>query len=234
MIELDEGTDERKHGGILSTRTRVPRVVDERLRAVADAARGFMPRDEGLALYEAGLAAAAVGPLLEVGSYCGKSAVYLGAAARAQNTILFSIDHHRGSEEHQEGEEYHDPDLVDETGRVDSFPEFRRTIALADLEDAVVGIVGASATVGRAWKTPVGLVFIDGGHSLAAASSDYETWAPWVLPRGLLVIHDVFEDPSEGGRPPYEIFRRALDSGAFEERAGSGSLRILERVGDGL
>jgi predicted O-methyltransferase YrrM len=172
--------------------------------------------------------------MLEIGSYCGKSAVYLGVAARAVDTILFSIDHHRGSEEHQPGEEYHDPELSDGSGRVDTFPEFRNTIARAGLDDTVVAIVGASAIVARAWDTPLGLVFIDGGHSREAAHADLDAWGSLVLPGGLLVIHDVFEDPSEGGRPPYEIFRRALDSGAFEERSREGSLRVLERVGNGL
>lgn len=208
--------------------------MDERLRDVAASARGFMPADEGLALYDAGLAAGAVGPLLEIGSYCGKSTVYLGAAARATNSVVFSIDHHQGSEEHQAGEEYYDPDFVDDTGNVDTLPEFRRTIARAGLEDAVVGVVGRSEIIARSWRTPLGLVFIDGGHSMSAAAADYEGWAPWVVHAGLLVIHDVFEDPREGGRPPYEIFRRALGSGAFALRSATGSLRVLERVGDGL
>lgn len=208
--------------------------MDARLVEVAESARGFMPRAEGLALHEAGLAGGRIGPMLEIGSYCGKSAVYLGAAARAVDTILYSIDHHRGSEEHQPGEEYHDPELSDGSGRVDTFPEFRNTIARAGLDDTVVAIVGASKTVARAWDTLLGLVFIDGGHSREAAHADLDAWGSLVLPGGLLVIHDVFEDPSEGGRPPYEIFRRALDSGAFEERSREGSLRVLERVGNGL
>jgi predicted O-methyltransferase YrrM len=208
--------------------------MDERLRAIAEAAHGFMPPEEGLALHEAALSGAEIGPLVEVGSYCGKSTIYLGAAARQKHTVVFSIDHHRGSEEHQVGEEYHDPVLLDDEGRVDTLPEFRRTIARAGLEDSVVGVVAASAVVARSWATPLGLVFIDGGHSAEAAEADYVGWARWVLPGGLLVIHDVFEDPSDGGRPPFEIFERALASGAFEQRGANGSLRVLKRVGDGL
>ena len=208
--------------------------MDDELRRAAREARGFMPEDEGIALYEAALRAADVGPLLEIGSYCGKSAIYLGSAARLKETIVFSLDHHRGSEEHQAGEGYHDERLVDAEGRVDTLPEFRRTIVKAGLEDVVVGIVGPSAVVARWWQTPLGMVFIDGGHSQAAADADYEGWGPWVARGGLLVIHDVFEDPREGGRPPYEIFRRALASKAFVEIDRTGSLRVLERVGDGL
>ena len=208
--------------------------MDEALCSAARAARGFMPENEGLALYEAARRATEVGPLLEIGSYCGKSAIYLGAAARVGHTILFSIDHHRGSEEHQPGEEYHDEHLVDGDGRIDTLPEFRRTIAGSGLEDVVVGIVGRSALIARWWRTPLGMVFIDGGHSRAAADADYEGWARWVARGGLLAIHDVFEDPRDGGRPPFEIFQRALASKAFVEAERTGSLRVLERVGDGF
>lgn len=190
-----------------------------------------MPEDQGLALYAAGLRGGKVGPLLEIGSYCGKSAIYLGAAARERSTVLYSVDHHGGSEEHQPGEEYHDPRLVDPTtSRIDTLPLFRRTISGAGLDDVVVGILGDSVTAARGWAGPLGLVFIDGGHSRNAARTDYELWAPRVVTGGVLAIHDVYEDPTKGGRPPYEIYRRALDSGWFKETEGEGSLRVLERT----
>lgn len=196
-------------------------------------ARGFMPEEEGLALYQAGRAAAAAGPLLEIGSYCGKSAVYLGTAAEESGTVLFCVDHHRGSEENQPGWAHHDPEVVDvRTGRIDTLPHFRRTIEEAGLESRVIPVVGESATVASHWRTPLGLVFIDGGHGPVPAHADYDAWAPHVAPGGLLAIHDVFPDPADGGRPPWEVFCRALASGAFAEwaTAGTGSLRVLRRV----
>ena len=208
--------------------------MDASLRSAARNAIGFMPEEEGMALYEAALDAPPRGPILEIGSYCGKSALYLGAAARERGTVCFSVDHHRGSEEHQTGEEYHDPKLVDGDGRVDTLPEFRRTVARARLEDVVVGIIGASATVAAWWRTPLRLLFIDGGHSREAAQTDYESWSPWVEIDGFLAIHDVFEDPEEGGRPPYEIYRRALESEEYVERSVAGTLRVLKRVRDGV
>jgi MMP 1-O-methyltransferase len=197
----------------------------------ADAAPGFMPRPEGLALFDAVAAYAPRGPVLEIGSYCGKSTVYLGAAARAAGQVVVTVDHHRGSEEHQPGWEYHDPGLVDPaTGRLDTLPSLRATLAAAGLEDDVIVIVGRSADVARLWATRLGLVFIDGGHTEAAAVTDYESWAPWVAPGGALAIHDVFPDPADGGRPPYLIYQRALTSGAFTEVRSEGSLRVLERT----
>jgi predicted O-methyltransferase YrrM len=200
--------------------------------AAARAAIGFMPEEEGLALFDLGLRAAALGPLLEIGSYCGKSAIYLGAAAKEAGTVLFSVDHHRGSEENQPGQQYHDPRLVDGEGRVDTLPWFRRAIAAADLEDIVVAVVGRSADVARHWSTPLGLVFIDGGHSEVAAQADYDAWRDRVLQRGILAIHDVFPDPADGGRPPYNVYLRAMASGRFEEVIAAGSLRGLRRLGD--
>jgi predicted O-methyltransferase YrrM len=204
--------------------------VEERLCAVARAAKGFMPEEEGRALHEAGVAAAPVGPLLEVGSYCGKSAVYLGAAAREAGTVCFSVDHHRGSEENQPGWEHHDPEVVDpRTGRMDTLPFFRRTVEAAGLEDVVVAVVGESTAVGRWWGTPLGLLFIDGGHDPAVAMADYETWSRHVIRGGLLAIHDVFEDPADGGQGPYRVWCRAVAEG-WEPVSTTGSLRVLRRT----
>ncbi len=200
----------------------------------ADAAPGFMPAAEGRALFDAAATYAARGPVLEIGSYCGKSTIYLAAAASAAGQVVVTIDHHRGSEEHQPGWEYHDPGLVDPaTGRLDTLPSLRATLAAAGLEEHVVVVVGRSADVARLWGTPLGLLFIDGGHTDAAAIADYEGWAPWVAPGGALAIHDVFPDPADGGQAPYRIYRRALDSGAFTEVRVTGSLRLLERSGPG-
>ena len=210
--------------------------MNPELVRLAEAARGFMPPDEGLALHDAARVAAADvpgAPLLEVGSYCGKSAVYLGAAARAAGTVLFSVDHHHGSEENQAGWPHHEPDLVDpRTGRLDTLPWFRRTVHDAGLEDVVVAVVGDSATVARHWATPLALVFIDGGHGVAPARADYAGWSGHVAPGGRLAVHDVFPDPADGGRPPYEeIYLPALRSGSFVEELAVGSLRVLRRVG---
>jgi predicted O-methyltransferase YrrM len=205
--------------------------VDASLRQAAEAAPGFMPPDEGLALYQAARTAARVGPLLEIGSYCGKSTLYLAAAARAEGGVVITIDHHRGSEEHQPGWEYHDPTLVDpDAGLIDTLPVLRRTLRRAGVEDDVIVMVGRSAQVAAVWQTPLGLVFIDGGHTEEAARIDYERWAPKVAPGGLLVIHDVFPDPADGGQAPFHIYARALHSGEFVERSATGSLRVLARA----
>jgi predicted O-methyltransferase YrrM len=209
--------------------------MDVALQAAAQAAKGFMPAEEGLALYAAGrrAASAGTGPLLEIGTYCAKSAVYLGAAARQGGSVLFSVDQHRGSEENQAGWEHHDAEVVDpRSGRMDTLPWARRTLEVAGLEDSVVLIVGPSTTVARHWSTPLSLLFIDGGHGSEVAWDDYRAWAPWVAPGSWLAIHDVFPDPADGGRPPYELFCEAQASGKFVDvpEAACGSLRVLRRL----
>jgi MMP 1-O-methyltransferase len=203
----------------------------ERLFALAEQVRGFMPADEGRALYGAGLRYLDGGLGVEIGTYCGKSTLMLGAAALQTTSVLYTIDHHHGSEEHQPGWEFHDASLVDEvTGLFDTLPTFRRTLDAAGLDDHVVAIVGKSPIVARAWRSPLQLLFIDGGHSEAAATQDFDGWAQWVTVGGALVIHDVFPDPRDGGRPPYYIYCRAIDSGQFREVSVTGSLRVLERT----
>ena len=205
--------------------------MDQRLLDLARSTPGFMPDDEGLALHAAALDAARHGPLVEIGTYCGKSSIYLAAAARERGTVLFTVDHHRGSEENQPGQEYHDERFHDAlSGGLDTLPEFRRTMTRAGLDEHLVAVVGGSELVARHWAAPLGGLFIDGGHSERAAQADYASWSPFVVEDGLLLIHDVFPDPADGGRPPYHVYLRALDSGAFREEPGCGSLRVLRRL----
>jgi MMP 1-O-methyltransferase len=204
----------------------------------ARAAKGFMPDDEGLALFEAAVRAGRSSSrssreptFVEIGAWCGKSTVYLGAAAEETNGVLFSVDHHHGSEENQAGWEHHDHEVVDlGTGRIDTLRFWRRAVEAAGLEASVVGVVGDSPTVASRWGTPLDLCFIDGGHGEKPAWSDFYGWAPLVTVGGWLAIHDVFPDPAQGGRPPYELWRAALDSGQFAEDGECGSLRVLRRV----
>ncbi|MCH0567447.1 MULTISPECIES: class I SAM-dependent methyltransferase [unclassified Streptomyces] len=206
--------------------------------AAFEAAKGFMPLDEGLALHGAALTAGRLGlPLLEVGTYCGRSTVLLADAARASGVTAVTVDHHRGSEEQQPGWDYHDPETVDpEVGLMDTLPAFRRTLHRAGLEEHVVAVVGRSPQAAGIWGTPLGLVFVDGGHTDEHATADYEGWAPHLAEGGLLVIHDVFPDPADEftGQAPYRIYLRALESGAFTEVSATGSLRVLRRTGTGI
>ncbi|MCL6416517.1 class I SAM-dependent methyltransferase [Aestuariirhabdus sp. Z084] len=195
-----------------------------------DSIKGFLAQDEGETLYQLAAEVAKLGPVLEVGSYCGKSTLYLGSACKLHNNTLFAVDHHRGSEEHQPGEQYHDPELFDAgAGLMDSFRSLRHTLRSADLEQNVVPVVSPSEIAARHWQTPLGMVFIDGGHSEAAAQTDYQSWAKHVVSGGILAIHDIFPNPADGGQAPYNIWKRALNSGLFEALPTVNTLGILRR-----
>ena len=202
-----------------------------RLFALAESVIGFMPPHEGKALFDAAVLFLSGGVAVEIGTYCGRSTVLLGAAAAHTGSVLCTVDHHHGSEEHQPGWEFHDTTMVDPvSGRFDTLPTFRRTLDAAELDDTIVAVVGKSTVVARGWRTPLELLFIDGGHSEEVAQADFDGWAKWVCVGGALVIHEVFPDPRDGGRPPYHIYCRAIDSGDFTEASATGSLRVLERT----
>jgi predicted O-methyltransferase YrrM len=196
-----------------------------------DSVKGFLAPEEGEDLARLAREAGRLGPVLEIGSYCGKSALYLGPAAREAGTVLYTLDHHRGSEEHQPGEEYHDPELFNASlGVFDTLPALREALFRAQLEDCVIPVVGRSAVIAANWQTPLGLLFIDGGHSMQAALDDYRGWAGRVVAGGILAIHDVFPNPEDGGRPPYEIWKLAVASGLFEPVRRTGTLEVLRRL----
>ena len=195
--------------------------------------KGFLDHDEGICLYNHALSSSKKGPILEIGSYCGKSTIYLATAAKEYNCTVYSVDHHTGSEENQVGWEYHDIELFDEeTGKINSFPEFMRNLRKANLLDTVIPIVSDSSLVSRDWKIPLSMVFIDGGHTMEAAFNDFNNWKDKIIKGGILAIHDVFPNPDDGGRPPFEIYRKALSENNFKEVEAVKSLRILEKLNE--
>lgn len=205
--------------------------IKNKLPIDINAIKGFLADDEGHALFEAATHTAKLGPTLEVGSYCGKSTVFLATAAKQNNNIVFAIDHHRGSEEHQLGEEYHDSELFDPQAQLmDTFKAFRKTLRDAKLEDTVIPIVATSQLASRNWSTPLGMVFIDGGHSMEAAMTDYRSWAGHIALGGILAIHDIFPNPKDGGQAPYTIWKLAKASGLFEELPTVNTLGLFKRI----
>jgi predicted O-methyltransferase YrrM len=204
--------------------------MQPRLLEIVRSCKGYLDEAEGLRLYALAAEFGRLGPIVEIGSYCGKSSVYLGAGALAAGSHVLCVDHHRGSEEHQPGEEYHDPELFDpEAGRMDTLRALRRTLRLAGLEEVCVPFVTHSRTAARLWSTPLGMVFIDGGHSFEAAQADYAGWHDKLAPGGVLAIHDLFPDPTQGGQAPIEIYRKAIAGGLFDALETTKTLGVLVR-----
>lgn len=185
---------------------------------------GFLPTDEGEALYDIACTAGS-GSWLEIGTYCGKSTYLLGHAARIAGARLITVDHHHGSEENQPGWEWHDTSMVDPvSGRLDTFRFFRPV--LDELDDVCSAVVAHTQVVARWWATPIRLLFLDGNHTEQTAQHDYRAFAPHLVSGGLLLVHDVFPDPADGGQAPWHVVQSALDDG-FRQEAEHGSLRVL-------
>ncbi|MBF0451879.1 MAG: class I SAM-dependent methyltransferase [Candidatus Magnetomorum sp.] len=202
----------------------------KKYQTIINETKGFMSPEEGQGLYDFAQKASQRGPGLEIGSYCGKSTLFLGAGFQKNNEILFTIDHHRGSEEQQPGEEYFDPDLFDDRiNKIDTLRFLRTTLENASLEDTVIPIVSRSEVVAKSWRTPLTLLFIDGSHTFDSAETDYLCWTPQLIENGYLLIHDIFPDPSQGGQAPFHIYQKALNSGLFQEVAMIQTLGILKR-----
>lgn len=192
---------------------------------------GFLSQAEGEALYRAALSVAHLGCILEIGSYCGKSTVFLGAAAEQSNNLVFALDHHQGSVEHQPGEFFYDPNLTGKDGRTDTLYTFRQTLKAADLDRAVVALIGNAVAIGLRWRQILGMVFIDGGHSMSDAVSDYRLWSGHVAIGGLLAVHDHYPSASTGGQAPKAIIDAALQSGLWDVVESCDSLKVLRRLG---
>ena len=175
--------------------------------------KGFMPEHEGKALYKWARKFSEYGPLLEIGTYCGKSSMFLSEGAQANNQYVYTIDHHMGSEEHQVNEEYFDIEIFDELSkRINSFPLFLENINNFGIKN-IVPIVNESSLVAESWSSPLAMVFIDGGHSLETAMNDFVSWHEKIISGGALVIHDIFENSEDGGQAPYEVYMHALRNG---------------------
>ncbi len=193
--------------------------------------KGFLDEAEARRLYMMALEASKFAPCLEIGSYCGKSAIFLGTACKENNAVLYSIDHHTGSEEQQPGQEYFDSDLLDkETGKIDTLRLFRKTIDDFDLGNTVVPVVGRSEVIGRAWNTQLSLIFIDGSHAYESVLNDYQIWAKHILSGGYLVFHDIFPDPAQGGQAPYLVYQKAVASELYDVQPLFKSLGVLKRL----
>jgi MMP 1-O-methyltransferase len=213
-------------------RAACPAPVPREITRLANSVKGFLSEQEGVKLYELAFAAASRGPCLEIGSYCGKSALFLAAGCRARGKfILFSVDHHSGSEEQQRGEEYFDLELYDAVlDRVDTLPHFLTTIRRAGLTDWIIPIIGNSAQVARNWGgSNLGLVFIDGGHSKTCVEDDFKFWGTRVVPNGWVCFHDIYPDPVDGGQAPFVVFEKASSERTWRFDGLFGSLGVLQR-----
>jgi predicted O-methyltransferase YrrM len=186
-----------------------------------DSIKGFLAHEEGLLLYELTKKYCLKNFAVEIGSYCGKSACYIGQACKENKTYLMTIDHHRGSEEQQYGEEYFDPDEYNyDKEIVDTLPTLLKNIQKFRFEEVILPVVNSSELASKEIENNIDLVFIDGSHTFESARKDYVSWKNKIRIGGILAIHDVYDSEVEGGQAPKEIYEKAL----------SENFKLLKRV----
>jgi predicted O-methyltransferase YrrM len=203
----------------------------EEVKQLALAAKGFLSEHEGTKLFELAREASVLAPCLEIGSYCGKSTLFLAEGCRvAGRHCLYSVDHHRGSEEQQPGQEYFDPELFDAAiGAVNTLPFFLGNLAHAGLRDWVIPVIADSARFAANWTGRFSMVFIDGGHARRDVEADFLGWEPHVIPGGWLCFHDIYPDPADGGQAPREVFESTLATRRWRHAGLFGCLGVLQR-----
>jgi predicted O-methyltransferase YrrM len=193
--------------------------------------KGFLSDKEAKKLQELFLNVHHLGAVLEIGTYCGKSTLNFAHVAKKINGLVFTVDHHTGSEEHQLGEEYHDEDLFDKRlNKFNTLPEFLKNIRSSNLGQFIIPLINKSSEASETFSELISMLFIDGGHSSEAAFSDYNSWKDKISSGGLLVIHDVFPNPEDGGRPPFEIYSAAQKSKEFDDLGIYETLGILKKI----
>ena len=176
--------------------------------------KGFMPQHEGEALSRWAEKFSSIGPALEIGTFGGKSSLYMAAGTSKNEQVVFTIDHHSGSEEHQVGEAYFDPDIYDESlGHVNTVPLMQSNLNQFEESRYVVPMIVNANLLAPIWTMSLGLLFIDGSHTEMSAQNDSVNWNKRLLTGGALVIHDIYENPDEGGQAPFLIYQKALEEG---------------------
>ena len=191
--------------------------------------KGFLKHTEGVALYENTKEVCVHGNAAEIGSYCGKSTCYIAQACKENNSLLYAIDHHRGSEEQQKGQEYFDEEIFDVLeNRINTYPLFLKNIKEFELDNFIKPMVMDSISASKEISEALDFIFIDGSHTYESARNDYKYWEPKLRNGGILAIHDIYDSEDDGGQAPREIYETALREG-FTLKKRVESLVLLVR-----
>ena len=187
--------------------------TENQTATIAERVDGWLSERQGRELFRAALACAGRGAIVEIGSWKGRSTVWLAAAARRAGTIVYAVDRHEASRE-------------DPTAR--TYDDFRRNLTAAGLLDHVRPLVMSSREAERILEGPVGVLFIDGDHSDAGAQEDFTLWLPRLAPGAALLCHDVSTASYSG---PRRMFQRLVcRSAEFDAVRRVGSMMVARRT----
>jgi MMP 1-O-methyltransferase len=161
----------------------------EETKKSTERVEGFLSDSEGETLYNLAKNCKGNGVIVEIGSWKGKSTIWLGSGSKAGNKVkVYAIDPHTGSSEHQK-----------ESEKVWTFEEFKKNITNAKVDDIISPIVKTSEEAAKNFNEPIELIFIDGAHEYESVKLDYDLWFPKVLNDGIMAFDDTvgWEGPKQ-------------------------------------
>lgn len=167
-------------------------LTPEQVDALVAEVDGWFGPLEGRLLYRLAAAADPAGCIVEIGSWHGRSTIWLAAGARSgRGARVVAIDPHSGTSLREEGED---------TERV-----LRANLERAGVSSQVDIVASTSAEAAAGWARPVSLLWVDGDHAFEAVKLDVELWEPHLIPGAAIALHDTFVLPG-----PERVVRRLI------------------------
>jgi MMP 1-O-methyltransferase len=183
------------------------------VRIVSDVA-GWLDPDEGRLLYRLAAEADPAGHIVEIGSWHGRSTIWLAAGARAgRGARVFAIDPHTGTHLRKAGET---------TDRI-----LHTNLVRAGVRDQATILVTTSERAAAEWSGSISLLWIDGDHEYESARRDYLLWEPHLLADAVVALHDTFVWPG-----PERVVRELLiEKGSFTSFVWADTTTAARRSG---
>lgn len=162
--------------------------------------------------------------VLEVGAWLGLSTVTMAKVAH----LVVSVDHHKGSPEHQAGQPCHDPTLVNQFGEVDTLPQFRGNLRRNDVRDRVIVVVSSFEEIGPLLAPQsFDLIFIDGAHDSGTVLTHAELADDLLAAGGQIAFHDANWPTVKAALDTWSELTRDVLGPQFSRR-DVGSLAIFQ------
>jgi len=143
---------------------------------------GWLSFEEGKFLYETAKGISGKGVIVEIGSWKGKSTVWLAKGSQAGKKVkVYAVDPHTGADEQK----------IQYGNEIWTFEEFKGNIKKAGIENLVVPIVKTSEEAALGWDgEPIELLWIDGAHDYEFVKKDFDLWSKYIVEEGIIAFHD--------------------------------------------
>jgi len=149
---------------------------------------GLITEREGETLYNLAKNGPGKGAIVEIGSFKGKSTIYLASGSKAAGREkVYAIDTHMAWKEKGKTRA---GIYVPKKG---AFKFFLSNLRKARVEDWVVPVKEYSHKANEKWSKPIRLLFIDGSHKYLHVKLDFLLWEPFIAKGGIIALHDSHE-----------------------------------------